>query len=147
MKLFLSKNIVVQESPVHGIGVFAEDDLKEGVLVEQSLVIHPKKMFNADLDETYRKYFFYWPALKGDWNKLVEEQGNLELDQISYPVCATGFAMLYNHQKRGNLRVSVSIENNIIEFRAARDIEKGEELFISYGPLFQNLLNEKRNEN
>jgi len=144
MKLTVNPKIFIQNSKTHGVGVFTNAGIKEGELIEQCYVIHPKNKFDVVIDEVFKEYFFSWPALRSDWKSLLKNQDSLSLTQISYPVCVTGFGMIYNHAKRNNLKVSIDIENNFIEFRASRDIEKDEELFINYGPIFQNILNNER---
>lgn len=129
MKLFQNKKIYIDNSPLHGRGVFASDIILPGEIIEQCHVIHPKK----EIDEELKKYFFLWPRLPEDWKKIVKENGSLSIPQITYPVCVLGFGMIYNHSKEPNTIFELDVQNNLIEFRAKKKILTNEELLICYG--------------
>lgn len=46
---------------------------------------------------------------------------------------ALGFGSLYNHRNQSNARWYYDEDKNKIVFKASRPIEKGEEIYISYG--------------
>lgn len=102
-------NLIVKESEGRGRGVFTEEDIPKGVLVEISPVIEIKKT-----DENTIKYVY-----------MSSENTKKYL--------ALGYAGLYNHSDNPNIKSKVKPNNDTIEVNSQRDIKKGEELFINYG--------------
>lgn len=133
-RLFRNKGVYVADSVIHGRGVFVDQDLLPGEIIEQCPVVQPldrsRKML---VDPEYTKYFFSWPGLCQDWKKEVDERGYLDVNQISYLVCVLGYGMIYNHSSNPNVIFEVDSTNNVVEFRAKRKINANEELLICYG--------------
>ena len=107
--------ICVKDSPVHGLGVFATEDIPEGGLIELCpyLVID-----DDDLQETNRlnDYLFTSPDDPGDYLVLM------------------GFGMLYNHGDPANAEWQIDdTDNRFVRMTAARHIKKGEEILHDYG--------------
>ncbi len=107
--------ICVKDSPLHGLGVFATEDIAKGGLIELCpyLVID-----DDDLQETNRlnDYLFTSPDDPGDYLVLM------------------GFGMLYNHGDPANAEWQIDDEDNrFVRMTAARDIAKGEEILHDYG--------------
>ena len=87
--------IEVKKSPIHGYGVFAREDIKEGELVEQAIcpsqILEPKyeyldgKVFiqNVDSMSSYR----------------ISGPGNAE-----YWIIPSGNAIMYNHSFEPNIQ-------------------------------------------
>ena len=117
----------IKKSDIHGYGVFAKEDIKEGDIVEQALcptqILEPKYIYidgkvtieNVDSMSSYR---FAAP------------------DSLEYWVIPMGNAMCYNHNSEPNLEWTHSIEERFIVFTAIKDIKKGEELCTDYGPRY-----------
>lgn len=105
-KLFQNK-LSVKKSFVHGYGVFAEEPIKRDDIVEECCVI-----LTEGQDNVLKNFYF----LAGDKQAI-----------------ATGFGLLYNHAITPNVTYCFDPEYRLLTFRAKRDIDKGEELFISYG--------------
>jgi SET domain-containing protein len=131
-RLFRNKNIYVANSKIHGRGVFTDVDILPGEIIEQAHVVHPDDKTGRTTDPNYFKYFFFWPCLSENWKEIVDKNGTLSMDQISYPACVLGFGMIYNHSLTPNVLFEIDIENNIIEYRAKRKILAQEELLICY---------------
>lgn len=123
-RVFPSTKIYLDNSPVHGKGVFASDTIEKDEVFEEcyilSLPIENGKdeytQFEIDLFKDYR---FNWPHGMG-W----EEQ-----------VLPTGFGCFYNHSQNPNAFWRSNIEKRTFEFVAYRKIEPGEEIFIWYGDI------------
>lgn len=112
---YMIMKICVKDSPVHGLGVFATEDIPEGGLIELCpyLVID-----DDDLQETNRlnDYLFTSPDDPGDYLVLM------------------GFGMLYNHGDPANAEWQIDdTDNRFVRMTAARHIKKGEEILHDYG--------------
>ena len=109
--LFSVNNIEVQYSKIGGRGVFAKKPIKKGSIVEEApfIAVYKEEIVSKLLD-----YVF-------------------DLDDHCYAVCF-GYGSMYNHAKKYNVHYEKNsrVENSLL-FRAKRDIDKGEELTVSYG--------------
>jgi len=108
--------IYVDKSPIHGWGVFASEDIKEGEVIEEvpilTLPINKGEVSGILLD-----YRFNWP--QGiEW----EEQ-----------VVGLGFASLYNHSDSANAYWVSDTDKRTFKFISNRNISVGEEIFVWYG--------------
>ena len=107
--------IVVGESPVHGLGVFAAVDLSAGETLERCAYI---VIDDDDLQEENRlnDYLFTSPDAPTDYLVVM------------------GCGMLYNHSDNANSGWEVDeTDNRFLRFYADRDIKVGEEIFHDYG--------------
>ena len=102
--------------PNSGRGVFAEKDFKQGEVIEVCpLITDYKKNFEKSKikDYTFKSKF------KPDQEVIV-----------------FGMCSIYNHSDDFNVGHNQDPENMI--FKAARDIKKGEELYVNYGGPYWN---------
>lgn len=107
-------------SPVHGRGVFAATTLRENDVVELCPGLVIDEGSQGPLQDFAMLFF----------------EHSLSYREAAKPisVIALGHGAMYNHKNPGyNLEWGFVEGFDIIEMRAARDIEEGEELFISYG--------------
>ena len=108
--------IYVDKSPIHGWGVFASKDIKEGEVIEEvpilTLPINKGEVSGILLD-----YRFNWPQ-GVEW----EEQ-----------VVGLGFASLYNHSDSANAYWVSDTDKRTFKFISNRNISVGEEIFVWYG--------------
>ncbi len=107
MKLFLNK-IAVKKSLRHGFGVFAEKKIKKGEKIEQCYFI-----LSRGGDKGLEDFYF----AAGRKNAVF-----------------LGYGSIYNHSDEPNADYSININKRITTIKANRDIKKGEEILISYGP-------------
>lgn len=108
--------IYADKSPVHGWGVFAYEEIKEGEVFEECpiLTLPIPKGESSPLLIDYR---FNWPQ-----GTVWEEQ-----------VVSWGFGSLYNHSDDPNAYWISDIERRTFKFIAVKDIKPGQEIFIWYG--------------
>ena len=107
--------IVVGESPVHGLGVFAAIDLSAGETLERCAYI---VIDDDDLHEENRlnDYLFTSPDVKTDY------------------LCVLGYGMIYNHGAPPNAEWQIADgDNRLVEFTALADIKAGDEILHDYG--------------
>ena len=110
-----SMKITVKNSPTHGLGVFATQDVAAGETLERCAYI---VIDDDDLQEVNRlnDYLFTSPDDPNDYLVVM------------------GCGMLYNHGVPANAKWEVDeIDNRFLRFYADRDIKAGEELFHDYG--------------
>jgi SET domain-containing protein len=107
--------ITVRVSPIHGLGVFALQDVAAGETLELCPYI---VIDDDDLQEANRlnDYLFTSPDDPNDYLVVM------------------GCGMLYNHATPGNAKWEVDeTDNRFLRFYADCDIKAGEELFHDYG--------------
>lgn len=108
--------IYLDRSPIHGIGVFANDKIKIWEVIEICPIVDIN-LKDSDSKNILIDYRFNWP------------QGVNPEKQV---VCG-GYGMFYNHSKIASTAWRSNKENNTFEFYALREIEKGEEILVYYG--------------
>jgi len=116
MKILPSDKIYVNDSPIHGRGVFAKKKIKEGEVFEICPVIEIGMNF-GDVSSVLLNYRFNWPS-GTSWEKQV---------------IGLGSACLYNHSENANASWRSIYDENVFEFFAIRNIEPDEEILVYYG--------------
>ena len=113
--LVTSHKIEVRNSPVHGRGVFAIQDIEENVVVEESHVIDSAvKIESVVLSHVMNNYF--WTTTDGERYLL-----------------SLGLASVFNSSHKPNLKFEYIVDENLYRFTTNRFIYRNEELFIDYG--------------
>jgi SET domain-containing protein len=119
MRINTPSKIYVESSPIHGLGVFALEDINEGEILEICPVIDMGMKF-GETSSVLLDYRFNWPQGTNVWEKQV---------------VATGFSLLYNHSNNPNAGWRSNLENNTFEFYSIKNIKAGEEVFVWYGDI------------
>ena len=105
--------ILVKKSGVQGRGVFANQDIRRGRLIEVSPVLI---LSNTDTKRigktTLANYHYEW----GDNTFAL----------------AMGVGSLFNHSYSANAQYYMDYKKKSIKFYAVRDIKRGDEIFINY---------------
>ena len=112
--------ITVQESPLHGLGVFACVDFAKDSVIERCFYL---VIDDDDLQEINRlnDYLFTSPDAKSDY------------------LCVLGCGMIYNHGTPPNAEWQIADDDNrFIEFTALHDIRAGDEILHDYGEDYWN---------
>ena len=112
--------IAVQDSPLHGLGVFACVDFAKGSVIERCFYL---VIDDDDLQEINRlnDYLFTSPDVKSDY------------------LCVLGCGMIYNHGAPPNAEWQIADDDNrFIEFTALHDIRAGDEILHDYGEDYWN---------
>lgn len=116
-KIHASEKVYVDKSriPNAGRGVFAKIDIKKGELIERCPVIKVTRYDTSNLNESILvTYFFYFGKNK---------------DQLAV---ALGFGSIYNHSYTPNATYKIKIREEMIDFVAIKDINKGSEITVNY---------------
>ena len=107
--------LVIKNSPAKGRGVFTNQRIIANVMVEESPVIVMSRGDRELLDQTLlHDYIFEWGPRKDEC------------------CMALGFIPMYNHDYNSNCEYFMDFEEQIIQVKTIRIIEKGEELTINY---------------
>ena len=112
--------IAVQDSPLHGLGVFACVDFAKDSVIERCFYL---VIDDDDLQEINRlnDYLFTSPDVKSDY------------------LCVLGYGMSYNHGTPPNAEWQIPDDyNRFIEFTALQDIRAGDEILHDYGEDYWN---------
>ena len=108
-------NVFVADTPKKGRGVFASRKFKKDDLIERAAVIViPRKDWEIMEETVLSNYVF-------DWGENDEDAA-----------MALGSVSLYNHSYTPNAELQELLDENSIEVTALRDIEPGEEVFVNY---------------
>lgn len=105
---FKRKQLYVQSSSIHGLGVFADEVIEEGEVIEECSMIEAEKTC------LLQNYLFKIPGSNSYWIIL-------------------GNGCLYNHASLPNSITYIDEEDQIAKFVASRRIQEDEEIFIAYG--------------
>lgn len=97
-----------------GRGIFATRDIEHGEVIERSpvIVIESESHISGTILEAY---VFEWRGQKKDC------------------AIALGVGSIFNHSWNPNVAYRPVLSKMEIHYKAARDISKGEQLFINYG--------------
>lgn len=106
--------IIVQQSKIaEGLGVFAEEDIKKGELIEKApLLLLSMKEFEH-IKKTKLYYYFF------------------EYTNKHFAI-ALGYGSLYNHSYTPNARYLYNYKEKHFKIMAICDIKKGEEILFNY---------------
>lgn len=106
-------------SPKKGRGVIAKKIIKKYTVVElANVVLIPNNDYDLIQDTILYHYIYEWddPKTKGDKTNAI----------------ALSISQFFNHSYTPNLKYIYDYENSTIEYRAIKDISKGEELTVNY---------------
>ena len=107
--------LYLDDSPGRGRGVFTQEFIAAGVVIEIAPVIVMPGNDREHLDRTLlHDYIFVWGE---------------HADQCAM---ALGYVPMYNHAAPSNCEYEMEWEHALIRVRTVRDIQPGEELFINY---------------
>ena len=106
--------VFVHPSPIHGLGVFAAQDILQGEIIEKC------PLLRLDIDEKnelFADYRFWWT----------------ENEKRLFYVMAMGYGSFYNHSNEPNSYFFSNKETFTVDFVSTKKIKKGEEIFVDYG--------------
>jgi SET domain-containing protein len=106
-QLFQNK-IAVRKSRMHGFGVFALKKIRKGEIIEECYALISRRGGDKKLED----YYF---------------------DADGHYAILFGFGCIYNHLDDPNADYVINRRTNIATFKAEKTIQKGEEIYVSYG--------------
>jgi SET domain-containing protein len=130
MSALFSTKIFLQKIPeIDGWGVFTKEIIKTGETIETSPVfLYPKKLIDMaiylSMSEGYKesdigidRYAVLWDDTPGKETSAI----------------MMGYLSLYNHSNNNNSYFTVDPKNRLVSVIAAKDINPGSQLTVSYG--------------
>lgn len=114
--LYPPSKVYVAKSPIHGLGVFANEDILEGEIIEITPLVDMKLPPGDDSKILYDYRFSYF--LNGKLTKMV---------------MPLGYGCVYNHSNTPNANWRLNTSLDMFEFFSIKDIKKHEEICTSYG--------------
>jgi SET domain-containing protein len=106
--------VFVHPSPIHGLGVFAAQDILQGEIIEKC------PLLRLDIDEKnelFADFRFWWT----------------ENEKRLFYVMAMGYGSFYNHSNEPNSYFFSNKKTFTVDFVSTKNIKKGEEIFVDYG--------------
>lgn len=104
--------LLVKKSPIHGYGVFADQDIEEDDIIEEChTLVFPQSI----------------PALSNYAFKGVNTQNGM------LSLLPLGYACIYNHSDKPNAYFDFDSNTTLLVFRSLRLIRCGEEICTFYG--------------
>lgn len=128
------KQISVGKSNVQGFGVFADQDIEPGELIEECYII----CLGKKLEGNILNYVFCPTLSRSNPNDTHEDKDK---------VIPLGFGAIYNHADEPNAQYRFDDKEPIMYLTAKSPIKRGDEIFISYGSAWFEYRKIKPNQN
>lgn len=109
--------VSVKKSPIHGYGVFAEQDIPADTIIEECHTLLAESKIPC-----FDRYYF-------------NVAGKFAI--------ALGHGVIYNHSDDPNACSEWDKEHGLVIIKSEKEIKKGDEIFISYGEQYFNNRNIK----
>jgi uncharacterized protein len=113
--LFLSSKIYVDDSPIHGRGVFTRELILKDEVIEECHFVKLVETNFTKLDEQIKQIAFFWSIPKEMCHVIV-----------------MGYGSIYNHSDLNNANWINDPVKSCLRFYAVRDIQPGEEICTNY---------------
>lgn len=113
--------LYLSASSIHGLGVFTKSAIEKRTLIEMAPFIQGSAEDYALLSQTILHDYYFMVA-----------------DKKTPIAIGLGFSSWYNHFSLANAIYSIHKKKMIIEIKAVRNIEAGEEITINYHGAFNN---------
>jgi SET domain-containing protein len=119
----ISNKIKLQQSSIHGIGVFAKETIEENEIIEISPLLQLEWKLKYVHDRIVRDY---------SWMNNSCQCQDCKMHGPSLYM-ALGYGSMYNHHDNPNTSVFLDYKDKKIQITANKKIEVGEEIFVTYG--------------
>lgn len=106
-RALFQNEVIVKKSSTHGYGVFAGKKIRKGEKIEECYVL-----LSRGGDRGLEDYYF---------------------DARGKHAIFTGYGSIYNHATNPNADYTINMKRKVATIIAERTIQKGEEIFVSYG--------------
>lgn len=121
--LHFENKIKLDYSPIHGRGIFATENID----IDQIVEICPLVVLD------YRMRYHHDPMI---WDYCFTQVCPCEdcKKHGGHFLMVLGYGQVYNHHDNNNADIKFDVKNKLAFIKSNREIKKGEEIFVSYGP-------------
>ena len=110
----MQKTVEVRRTTKKGRGVFALRDFKEGEIIEKCPIINITSKERKHCEKTVLNYYIYpWRSTRS---------GSIVL----------GYGSIYNHSFNPNADWKQNFKEEVMTYRALKEIQKGDEITVNY---------------
>lgn len=120
---YAPSKVVFSVSKIHGLGIFATQDIKAGELVERCPMVPLGYRSRYHSDPQIYRYLYAQPTCECSECKNHGFIFHMVL----------GYGMLYNHQEDPNTEWKFDWKQLFADVIAIKDIKKEDEIFVDYG--------------
>lgn len=117
LKINTPTKIYVKNSPIHGLGVFASEEINQGEVFEECPTLS-LPIAKGEVTSLFIDYRFNWPSGTSEYQEQV---------------ISLGYGSLYNHNENPNAYWYSENDRKTFKFVASRIIKPNEEIFVWYG--------------
>jgi hypothetical protein len=118
--LYQNPNIYVDDSLIHGRGVFTSALINSGSLIEECHFFKLNEFNINNIIYSLKERVMPWP------NKI----------SVSTYILTLGYGCIYNHSIYPNAIRNSNIQKSVIEIYSIQDIQPGEEITYTYNTNF-----------
>jgi len=120
---YVNPKIMSHNSNVHGYGVFAREEIKEGETIEVCRLLRLAWRMAYQSDPVIRDYV--WGTVNCPCEQCKLHGPNAFI--------ALGFGSIYNHKDEPNTTIKLDYEKGSMTVVAKTNIGRNEEIFVTYG--------------
>jgi SET domain-containing protein len=120
---YVNPKIMIHNSNVHGYGVFAREEIKEGETIEVCRLLRLAWRMAYQSDPVIRDYV--WGTVNCPCEQCKLHGPNAFI--------ALGFGSIYNHKDEPNTTIKLDYEKGSMTVVAKTNIGRNEEIFVTYG--------------
>jgi SET domain-containing protein len=120
---YVNSKIMIHNSNVHGYGVFAREEIKEGETIEVCRLLRLAWRMAYQSDPVIRDYV--WGTVNCPCEQCKLHGPNAFI--------ALGFGSIYNHKDEPNTTIKLDYEKGSMTVVAKTNIGRNEEIFVTYG--------------
>jgi SET domain-containing protein len=121
-----STKISLRKSPIHGHGIFSNEEISKGELLEEAKLL--KLSWRSKIIQDSVLVNYAW--LNTNCNCEQCEKDGLE------QYLALGYGSIYNHSKDPNTFLKIDFATEMMQIYSNKTIQKDEEIFVNYGPKY-----------
>ncbi|SOV16707.1 SET domain protein, putative [Plasmodium sp. gorilla clade G2] len=140
----IQKKIYIGKSSLGGLGIFSLEDIKKNEIIE----ICPTVLIcNEEIPRNLVDYLYEGKKEQSKNEEIVDIITNRKKETLNYKLLPLGYGILYNHSDIPNAFIEIhkinknkikqkqdtTVSNNIMIVYAHNNIQRDDEILISYG--------------
>ena len=121
------KIYIAKSKDTKGYGVFAAEDIRSGDVLEEAPFVRTAYRTKDLMHDQIKQILYPLPC---QCDTCKHRGQNL--------VLSSGYIQMYNHNNDSDVKFEWNKEARVITVRAIKNIPEGQEIFHSYGPMYNN---------